>query len=132
MELKIRANVEGDFNDTRNALLDRRNVLQNELSPTKEQWAGTAKFIAAQVLRTPRFFQTTRDHLDAEKLPYENDTPQRVMLILIDRWIIRLVRMRGLLVYTETELPLLTSDNPAVMWKKKGTGFYLWCRSIRP
>ena len=28
-----------------------------------------------------------------------------------------------MLVYTETDLPLLTSDNPAVMWKKQGDGF---------
>jgi hypothetical protein len=31
--------------------------------------------------------------------------------------------MCGMLAYTETELPLLTSDNPAVMWKKHGDGF---------
>jgi hypothetical protein len=119
----ILAKIEGAFNDTRNTLLDRQTVLQNEIPLTKEQWAGIAKFVAAQVLRTPRFFQMMRDYLDAERLPYESDTPQRVMLILIDRWIIRLVRMRGLLVYTETDLPLLTSDNPAVMWKKNGKGF---------
>jgi hypothetical protein len=118
----ILCKIEGAFGDARRALLDRENVVQSEIPLTKEQWTGIAKFIAAQLLRTPRFFQMMRDYLTAEGLPYESDAPQRVMLILIDRWIPRLVRMRGLLVYTETDLPLLTSDNPAVMWKKNGKG----------
>jgi hypothetical protein len=31
--------------------------------------------------------------------------------------------MHGILGYNETGLPLLTSDNPAVAWKKSGDGF---------
>jgi hypothetical protein len=45
------------------------------------------------------------------------------MLLLIGFWIPRLARMRGILAYNETGLPLLTCDNPAVAWKKSGDGF---------
>jgi hypothetical protein len=66
----------------------------------------------AQLLRTPRFFQLMRDGLAADRTSYEQDTLPRVMLILIARWIPRLARMRGILPYNETGLPLLTCDNP--------------------
>jgi hypothetical protein len=89
----------------------------------KENWTGLARFIAAQLLRTPRFFQLMRDGLAADGAAYEQDTLQRVMVLLIGRWIPRLVRMRGILAYNETGLPLLTCDNPAVMWKNNGDGF---------
>jgi len=119
----ILCKIEGAFGDARRALLDRGTLVHKEIPLTKEQWTGIATFIAAQLLRTPRFFQMMRDYLTAGRLPCECDSPQRVMLTLIDRWIPRLVRMHGLLVYTETDLPLLTSDNPAVTWKKNGNGF---------
>jgi hypothetical protein len=64
-----------------------------------------------------------RDGLDAAATAYEQDTLPRVMLLLIERWIPRLARMHGILAYNETGLPLLTCDNPAVMWKKNGNGF---------
>jgi len=64
-----------------------------------------------------------RDGLTADGTPYEQDTLPRVMLMLIGRWIPRLARMRGILAYNETGVPLLTCDNPAVTWKKSGDGF---------
>jgi hypothetical protein len=75
-----------------------------------------------------------KDGLTADGVAYERDTPQRVMLTLIDFWIPRLTRMDALLAYTEPDSPLLlTSDNPAVMWKKNSGWFYMRrCRSIRP
>jgi len=105
------------------AFCSARNVLFERILLSKEHWTGLARFIAAQLLRTPRFFQLMRDGLDANGTVYEQSTPQRVMLFLIDRWIPRLVRMRGILAYNETGRPLLTCDNPAVMWKKSGDGF---------
>lgn len=105
------------------AFCSARNVLLRRIPLSREHWTGVARFIAAQLLRTPRFLQLMRDGLDAEGIAYEQDTPQRVMLSLIERWIPRLVRMRGILAYNETGLPLLTCDNPAVMWKKNGDGF---------
>jgi Protein of unknown function (DUF4238) len=116
IEDELLCGLEGAFCSARNLLLDRKPL-------SKENWSGLFRFIAAQLLRTPRFFQLMRDGLDADGTTYEQDTLPRVMLLLIGRWIPRLARMRGILAYNETGLPLLTCDNPAVMWKKSGDGF---------
>ncbi len=108
--------IEGAFCSARNMLLDRKPI-------TKENWSGLFRFIAAQLLRTPRFFQLVRDGLDSDGIRYEQDTLPRVMLLLIERWIPRLARMNGILAYNETSVPLLTCHNPAVAWKKSGDGF---------
>jgi hypothetical protein len=76
-----------------------------------------------QLLRTPRARQLMRDELDAERIVYAPDTPQRVMLGLISRWMLRIARMRGIIAHNETDFTLLTCDNPAVTWKKRGAGF---------
>jgi hypothetical protein len=115
--------IESAFGDARRFLLDKQNILEKQVKLSKEHWTGLARFVAAQLLRTPRFFEMMRTYLTVNGLAYEIDTPPQVMVILIERWITRLVRMRGMLVYTETDLPFLTSDNPAVMWKKQGDGF---------
>ena len=108
--------LEGAFCSARNMLLDRKPL-------SKENWSGLFRFIAAQLLRTPRFFQLVRDGLDADGTTYEQDTLPRVMLLLIERWIPRLARMHGILAHNETSVPLVTCDNPAVTWKKSGDGF---------
>jgi hypothetical protein len=54
---------------------------------------------------------------------YEPDDLRGVMLLLIERWIHRLARMRGIVAHSETSLPLLTSDNPAATWKRISGGF---------
>jgi uncharacterized protein DUF4238 len=107
IEDELLCGLEGSFCTARKALL-------NRMPLSKETWAGLARFIAAQLLRTPRFFQLMRDGLEAGGTAYEQDSLPRVMLLLIERWIPRLVRMRGILAYNETGLPLLTCDNPAV------------------
>jgi hypothetical protein len=122
IESELLCGIEGSFNAARRFLLE-ESFLPRRVPISKEQWAGVARFIAAQLLRTPRFFQSMRDSLDADGVEYENDAPPRVMIELIGRWIMRLVRMRGIIAFTETALPFLTSDNPAVMWKKQGDGF---------
>jgi hypothetical protein len=116
IEDKLLCGLEGAFCSARNLLHDRTAL-------SKENWSGLFRFIAAQLLRTPRFFQLMRDCLEADGTTYEQDTLPRVMLLLIERWIPRLARMRGILAYNETGLPLLTCDNPAVTWKKNGDGF---------
>src|ERR1035438_6288564 len=121
IEDELLCGLEGAFCSARGVLLDRTHLSKTPLS--KENWSGLFRFIAAQLLRTPRFFQLMRDGLDADGTTYEQDTLPRVMLLLIGRWIPRLARMRGILAYNETGLPLLTCDNPAVMWKKNGDGF---------
>lgn len=116
IENEILCGIEGEFCAARKALRQREPLL-------KPHWTGLARFIAAQLLRTPRFLQLMRDGLDADGISYEADMPPRVMLLLIERWIPRLVRMRGILAYNETGLPLVTCDNPSVTWKKAGQGF---------
>jgi len=116
IEDRVLCDLEGAFCTARNMVLDRTPL-------SKENWSSLFRFIAAQLLRTPRFFQLMRDGLDADGTAYEQDTLPRVMLLLIERWIPRLARMNGVLAYNETGLPLLTCDNPAVAWKKSGNGF---------
>jgi hypothetical protein len=116
IEDRILCGLEGHFCTARNLLLDRQPL-------SKENWSGLFRFIAAQLLRTPRFFQLVRDGLAADGTEYKEDTLPRVMLLLIERWIPRLARMNGMLAYNETGTPLLTCDNPAVAWKKSGNGF---------
>jgi hypothetical protein len=116
IEAELFCGIEGEFCSARKALLER-------IPLSKEHWITLARFIAAQLLRTPRFLQLMRDDLDADGIPYDRDMPQRVMLLLIERWIRRVARMRGMIVYNETGLPLLTSDNPAVRWKKNSDSF---------
>jgi Protein of unknown function (DUF4238) len=106
-----------------NAFCTARNLLLQRKPLSKENWSSLFRFTAAQLLRTPRLFQLVRDDLAADGTPYEQDALPRVMLLLIGRWIPRLARMRGILAYNETGLPLLTCDNPAVTWKKSGDGF---------
>ena len=91
---------------------------------SRDHRTALSRFIAAQLLRTPRFFQLMVDGLRSEGVAYNRDTPQRVMLALINFWIPRLTRMDAQLAYTEADAPpLLTSDNPAVMWKRTRDSF---------
>ncbi len=115
IENEVLCGIEGEFCAARNAMRRREPL-------SKAHWTSLAWFIAAQLLRTPRSLQLMRDGLDADGTAYEADMPPRVMLLLIERWIPRLVRMRGILAYNGTGLPLLTCDNPAVTWKKSGQG----------
>ena len=114
IEDHILCDLEGAFCTARNMILD-----QTPLS--KENWSSLFRFIAAQLLRTPRIFQLMRDGLDVDGTAYEQNTLPCVMLLLIERWIPRLARMNGVLAYNQTGLPLLTCDNPAVAWS--GDGF---------
>jgi hypothetical protein len=127
----ILCRVERDFCAGRKAILNRDTL-------TKERWASVARFTAAQLLRTPRFFQLMHDGLKAEGVTYEADVLPSVMLDLIGRWIPRLVKMGGSVAYNETAIPLLTFDNPATSWKQQGTSIkcgvdhcgsaaWLWC-----
>ncbi len=119
----ILCNVENDFSHARKSVLDQDlSSKEMALALSKDHWAATAKFVAAQLLRTPRAFQSIRDTLTAKGTEYDDNAPQVVMLELIQRWILRLARMRGMIGYG-TDVPLLTSDNPAVAWKQQGEGF---------
>jgi len=109
------------------AFCSARSALLNRTPLSKDHWIALARFVAAQLLRTPRFLQLVRDGLDADGTVYERDTPQRVMVVLIERWVPRLLRMTGIIARNETGFPLLTSDNPAVLWKQSRLGDGFMC-----
>lgn len=62
IEDEILCGIEGAFCSARKALLQKTPL-------SKEHWTVIARFIAAQLLRTPRFFQLMRDVLDADGIP---------------------------------------------------------------
>ena len=125
IEDEVFCGIEGAFCSVRDELLGRTLL-------SKSHWTNLARFIAAQLLRTPRVLRLMRNEFSHEGIQHEEDTPQRVMLILIERWITRLVRMRGILAYNDTGLPLLTCDNPAITWKKSGSGFICGVNQFDP
>jgi hypothetical protein len=94
-----------------------RDRLRSRVQPRGEEWGGLARFVAAQLLRTPRSLQFMRDLLDDKGETYEPDSPQRAMLLLINLAARRLGRMRGMLAYNDSPFPLLTSDNPVATWR---------------
>jgi len=80
IEDELLCGLEGAFCTARNLLLQQKSL-------SKENWSSLFRFIAAQLLRTPRFFRLMCDGLAADGTPYEQDTLPRVMLLLIGRWI---------------------------------------------
>ena len=66
IEDELLCGLEGAFCSARKALLE-------GMPLSKENWSGLARFVAAQLLRTPRFFQLVRDELDAAGTAYEPD-----------------------------------------------------------
>jgi hypothetical protein len=114
IEDDILCDVEGAFCRTREALRDR-------IPLAREHWSGLARFVAVQLLRTPRTLQLVREEIAAREVDCPTHTPQVVMVLLIERWILRVAQMRGMIAYNETDFPLLTCDNPAVTWKKMVT-----------
>lgn len=86
----------------------------------KDQWVAIARFISAQMLRTPAMFERMKTFLTSNQMPYGRDDPPRVMFFLIRRWVSRLARMKGSIIHAEGDLPLLTSDNPVALWNGRG------------
>lgn len=119
IEDEIFCNIEGAFCAARDLLLVKDRI------PNKDDWAGAARFVAAQLLRTPRVLHAMADEMMGRGIGHQRDMPQRVMLLLIERWIPRLLQMRGIAAHNDTGVPFLTSDNPAVWWKKEGNGFII-------
>lgn len=114
IEDKILCDIEGQFCQTRDEVCE---LVQRGTAIGKEHWIGLVKFVALQLLRTPRSFQFMRDLLDSRGTEYDSDAPQRIMLVLTERTARRIARMRGVIANNETEYPLLTSDNPVATWR---------------
>lgn len=115
IEDEILRNVDGAFCAARDALVARRALEES-------QWDDLAWFIAFQLERTPRTFQMLRDELRDGGTPADVDTPQKLMILTVRRLLRWLHRMDWLLCHNESDFPILTSDNPATMWRDRGQG----------
>jgi hypothetical protein len=103
-------NLDGAFCTIRDSLIVEENL-------TVDSFSALARFVAFQLMRTPRSLQMIRDFADEAGEETKTDMPQRVMLELARRAIPRLARMKHNLTRHETNFPLLTSDNPVVTWR---------------
>src|SRR5262249_55424940 len=81
IEDNVLCDVEGSFSRTRNEVAE---ILQRRGNIGKEHWLGLVRFVALQLIRTPRSFQLMRNLLDARSTEYDPDAPQRIMLVLAD------------------------------------------------
>jgi hypothetical protein len=97
-------------------------LLSSGETPRYWQWRHISRFTAFQLARTPRVFQLFRDEGCRQGLDIGPNDPQLAMVHmapLLEKW---LCGMRWILCNNRSTLPLLTSDNPAVMWADRGKG----------
>ena len=91
-------------------------------TPQYWQWRHIFRFVAFQLARTPRMFQTFRDEGRRQGLNIGLNDPQLAMVAqapFLDKW---LCGMRWVVRRNRSTLPFLTSDNPVVMWADRGEG----------
>jgi hypothetical protein len=89
------------------------------------QWRHVSRFVAFQLARTPRAFQLLRDEWNREGLEIRSNDPQMAMIYIaphVEKW---LCAMKWIIYCDRSTLPLLTSDNPTVMWADRGDGVEL-------
>jgi hypothetical protein len=85
-------------------------------------WRHVSRFVAFQLARTPRAFQLLRDEWSREGLEIQSNDPPIAMVFIapyIEKW---LCAMKWIVCRNASTLPVLTSDNPAVMWANRGDG----------
>lgn len=91
-------------------------------TPTTWQWRDLSRFAAFQLARTPRIFQIFRDSGRHHGVAMSGNDPALAMVHqapFLERW---LCRMTWTLYENHATLPLLASDNPAVLWSDRGEG----------
>jgi hypothetical protein len=90
--------------------------------PSYRQWRVVSRFMAFQLARTPRMFQIFRDEGSRHGIDIGPNDPQLAMVYqapFLEKW---LYGMPWILCWNGSTLPLLTSDNPLVMWADRGEG----------
>jgi hypothetical protein len=90
--------------------------------PSHWGWRQLSRYIAFQLLRTPRAFQIHRDAGAMAGVEIGRNDPQLAMVYLapkIENW---LCRMSWLVFSNKTDFPFLTSDNPVTTWADRGSG----------
>jgi hypothetical protein len=97
-------------------------LLSSSGMPTYWQWRVISRFMAFQLARTPRIFQIIRDVGSQQGLDVGPNRPQLLMVRqapFLEKW---LSGMSWRVCTNRSTLPLLTSDNPVVMWADRGEG----------
>lgn len=99
-----------------------RDILVSGQEPRYWQWRDLSRFLAFQIARTPRQFQSLRDEYAFQGLEADQNEPQKAMVLgapHLENWICRL---HWAVCRNESEYPFLTSDNPVVFWSDRGAG----------
>src|SRR5215831_17824527 len=78
IEDEILQRMEGAFCAARNVLVERRQL-------DKLQAVDLAGFIAFQMTRTPRNFRMLVEEFKDRGIPFNEDTPQRLMVLTVER-----------------------------------------------
>jgi hypothetical protein len=97
-------------------------MLGSGKNPSYWQWRHISRFMAFQLARTPRMFQIIRDEGRRLGIDVGPNDPQLMMARQApfnEKWI---CGMTWTLCWNRSSLPLLTSDNPVVMWADRGGG----------
>ena len=97
-------------------------LLSSGGTPRYWQWRNISRFMAFQLARTPRMFQIFRDEGSRQGLDIGPNDPQLAMVHqapFLEKW---LCGMTWILCWNRSTLPLLTCDNPVVMWANRGEG----------
>ena len=90
--------------------------------PTYWQWRSVFVFMSFQLARKSRMFQSIGDEGNRLGIDIGPNDPQLLMVHsapFLEKW---LCGMEWLLDWNRSTLPLLTSDNPVVMWADRGEG----------
>jgi hypothetical protein len=98
-------------------------LLEAGKDPSYWGWRRLSRFLAFQLLRTPRAFQMIRDACAAQAIEIGRNGPQLNMIWMapkIENWICQL---EWLVLSNSTTFPFLTSDNPVTPWADRGGGF---------
>ncbi len=91
-------------------------------TPTYRQWRDVSRFMAFQLARTPRMFQILKDEGSRHGVDTGPNDQQLVMVYMapfLEKWC---CGMKWIVCWNLSTLPLLTSDNPVVMWADRGDG----------
>lgn len=97
-------------------------LLSSGGTPRYWQWRDISRFMAFQLARTPRMFQIFRDEGSRHGIEIGPNDPQLAMVHqapILEKW---LCGMTWILCWNRSTLPLLTSDNPVVMWADRCEG----------
>ena len=98
-------------------------LLESGQEPSYWGWRRLSRFIAFQLVRTPRSFQMHRDACARAGLKVGRNDPQLGMVYMapiIENWICQL---KWFILWNRTDFAFLTSDNPVTTWADRGSAF---------